>query len=195
MCFLVKCAGFRSFMLFFILKIWCLLKIICIFAKKIYTRKINKVMKGYSRNNFKLSFEKERMEFIVNEVTGRITCVIYAKLLQPKCENSPIKLDDVSFIISARTTCTPNDTFDVERGKRIAMTKAENRLNMRALRWVRTQLKHISFMTTQMTKFDENLRKQVEHNFGYIERISNPKDLNYMKEVTPVKSGTTRYVL
>ena len=150
-------------------------------------------MKGYNRNNFKLSFEKERMEFIVNEVTGRITCVIWAKLLQPKSEQSPIKLDDMRFIVSARTTCTPNDTFDIERGKRIAMTKAENRLNMRASRWVRKQLEHINFMATEMSKFDESLRKQVAHNLGYIERISNPKDPNYKKEVTPVKNGTTRY--
>ena len=150
-------------------------------------------MKGYNRNNFKLSFEKEHMEFIVNEVTGRITCVIWAKLLQPKSEQSPIKLDDMRFIISARTTCKPNDTFDVERGKRIAMTKAENRLNKRVVNYIRKKLNHIEFMAKAMTDFNNRLMKQCAHNVNYIESVSDVKHPNYKNDITPIKSGFTTF--
>ena len=151
-------------------------------------------MKGYNRNNFKLSFEKEHMEFIVNEVTGRITCVIWAKLLQPKSEQSPIKLDDMRFIISARTTCKPNDTFDVERGKRIAMTKAENRLNKRVVNYITNKLNHIEFMSKAMTDFNNRLMKQCAHNVNYIESVSDVKHPNYKNDITPIKSGLTTYI-
>jgi hypothetical protein len=156
--------------------------------------KIVMPLEGYDRNNFKLSFDKEFMKFHVNEVTGCIYCEIKAQLLQPMSDKSPINLNEVTFVEMAKTTCKPNDKFDVERGKRIAMTKAENRLNKRVVNYIRKKLNHIEFMAKAMTDFNNRLMKQCAHNVNYIESVSDVKHPNYKNDITPIKSGLTRYV-
>ena len=50
-------------------------------------------MKNYNRNNFKLSFKKNRTQFFVNEKKGTVSCIVTAHLVCPHSWYSPVVID------------------------------------------------------------------------------------------------------
>lgn len=150
-------------------------------------------MKNYNRDYFKLSFDKEDTQFYVNEKKKSVTCKVTCVLHVPYSWESPVHIPWKCFNITATTKCCDSDVFDVERGKRIAMAKAENKAYSQAASYLFEQLKHLMFFQTSIYKFLEKTDHQCAHNEEYIDSVSNPKSPNYKENLTGVKSGTTIY--
>jgi hypothetical protein len=148
-------------------------------------------MKDYNRDFFKLSFDKEDTLFYVNEKKKTVTCKLRCVLYPPFAWDSPVQIPTKCFSIVATTKCCDSDVFDAERGKRIAMAKAENKAYTQAASYLFDYLNHLLFFQTAMRKFFDKTDHQCEHNEGYIDMISNPKNPNYKEELKGVKNGVT----
>lgn len=155
-------------------------------------------MKNYDRNDFKLSFFKENTEFYVNEKKKTVACTIVGKLNTP-CEFSftnsyPFEIPYRMFTVTGVAKCLGNDVFDVERGKRIALAKAENKVYRKASRHLFELQKHLSFLSSGIDKFLSKSFNQCQHNDIFIESISEPTHPKYKENISPIKTGETRYV-
>lgn len=150
-------------------------------------------MKDYNRDFFKLSFDKGNTEFYVNEKKKTVTCKVECTLLVPYSWDSPVNIYPKSFYIVATARCCENDVFDVERGKRIAMAKAENKAYTQAQCYLAEQLEHLTFMSVRIRNFAEKTSHQCTHNVEYIDRMSNTSNPDYKEILTGVKSGKTFY--
>lgn len=148
-------------------------------------------MKNYNRDYCKLLFDKEDTQFYVNEKKKTVTCKVTCVLHVPYSWESPVDMLGRTFHIVATTKCCDSDVFDVERGKRIAMAKAENKAYTQAATYLFEHLKHFMFFQTSIYKFLDKTDHQCAHNEEYIDMISNPKNPNYKKELKGVKNGVT----
>jgi hypothetical protein len=107
-------------------------------------------MKDYNRDFFKLSFDKRNTKFYVNEKKKTVTCKVECDLIPPYLWDSPVNIYPKSFYIIATARCCEGDVFDVERGKRIAMAKAENKAYTRAQSYLAEQLEYLTFMSERI---------------------------------------------
>lgn len=142
-------------------------------------------------NSFKIRFVYEP-QFFVNEDNKTVTCKLDAVL-----DNSVMRtLFDDAFIgfndrLSATATakCSPNDAFDIDRGKRIAMARAENKIYRQALsrmvRWRKIFERAIAKSVQSGNKFME----YSYHNKEYIRAISYSSH-----PINPLKRGSTKIV-
>ena len=148
-------------------------------------------MMNYNRNNFKLRFEKERTQFFVNEKKGTVSCVVMAYLNTPYSWGSPVIIGGQTIKGTGVAKCHADDTFDIERGKRIAMAKAENKAYLKAVSYLEAQQEHLMFMNKAIVDFTEKAYHQCAHNVDYMDSVSNPEHPKYKKEITKVKRGIT----
>lgn len=148
-------------------------------------------MKHYNQNNFKLSFNKNRTQFFVNEKKGTVSCIISAYLVCPYSWNSPVVIGCLEINCTGIAKCHADDTFDVERGKRIAMAKAENKAYLKAVSYLEEKQKHLVFMNDAIEAFSSKAYHQCNHNVDYMDSISNTDHPRYKKNITKVKSGCT----
>ena len=146
---------------------------------------------NYSRDDFKLSFDKANTQFFVNEKKGIVTCVITADLDTPTRWESPVDISWRHFKGIGSAKCRPDDTFDVERGKRIALAKAENNIYNKAAQFLNEQLRHLFFFVEKITDFNAKRMQCCSHNNDYIKSIHDPAHPLYKKTVTKLKHGFT----
>jgi hypothetical protein len=151
-------------------------------------------MKDYNRDYFKLSFDKEDTCFYVNTKKRTVTCKVACRLEVPFSWESPVEIGGRYMNIVATAKCCKGDEFDVERGKRIALAKAENKAYRQAASYLFDQLKHLLFFQNGIRVFLEKADKQCEHNDNYIDMISNTQNPNYKESVSDVKNGDTIYM-
>lgn len=151
-------------------------------------------MKGYNRDNFKLSFEKSNTIFYVNEKKKTVVCVLKSFLNAPYNRDSPIDIYSKYIESVGIAKCCGNDVFDIERGKRIALTKAEDNAYANALKYLGEQRKYLVEMTSMIDSFKNKAKHQFVHNQDYIDSVSNVNHERYKSEVLPVKRGVTHIV-
>lgn len=152
-------------------------------------------MEGYTRKNFKLTFEKNETVFYVDENKKTVACAMKARIKHPHSHSHrPVALYYREISVVGIAKCRGNDKFDVERGKRVALAKAENIAYKRALKRLEIDFKHIVFIGDAMRNFRDKAVAQIEHNEEYIESVTNTQHPNYKSEILPVKSGITNYV-
>lgn len=142
-------------------------------------------------NTFKIRFIYEP-QFFVNEGNKTVTCKLDAVL-----DNSIMKiLSDDALIafddhLSAATTakCSPNDVFVIDRGKRIAMARAENKIYRQA----HSRMNHwMTIFAKLVTKLGHSSNKFMDYSYrndDYIQQIS---DSNH--PINPLKRGYTKIV-
>lgn len=148
-------------------------------------------MKTYKRNNFKLTFDKQHTHFFVNENKGTVSCVITAFLLTPYSWVSPVTIGSKDFKATGVAKCHTDDIFDIERGKRIALTKAENKIYKEAASYLKKEQEHLIFIDNAITEFTQKAEYHCSHNEDYMESVSNPEHPRYKKDFTKIKSGVT----
>lgn len=148
-------------------------------------------MRNFSRNDFKLTFEKLGTQFFVNEKKGIVTCAVNAYLRTPYAWNSCVNITNDSFKGIGKAQCHKDDVFDVERGKRIAMARAENEIYLAAVNYLSSHLEDIHFFESAIIGFINKAKHQCEHNKDYAQSISNPEHPNYKPIVSKVKIGFT----
>lgn len=151
-------------------------------------------MKNYSRNEFKLCFDKNATKFIVNEKKGVVVCIIYSRIKCPYSSVSPVYIYEKEFKCIGVAKCSKEDTFNVNRGKRVALTKAENQAYIEAKTYLIEQLEHLSFNSLAISNFIEKSNKHCKHNNCYIEMITNPQHSQYREKISDINSGETKII-
>lgn len=98
---------------------------------------------------------------------------------------------DEEKIVTATAKCSPEDTFDIDKGKRIALAKAENKITYYFSDNVvdRIYSTIVSELTTSCEDFRLRSYKFAEHNYAYIEDLSN----DVFKVKKPLNKGITKY--
>jgi hypothetical protein len=144
-------------------------------------------MRHYDRNEFKLSFLKYDTQFHVNEKERIITCIVKCILNTPYCYESPTYIKQTRLKGVGIAKCSNGDSFDKERGKRIALAKAENRCYKQAVSYLNENKKHIEFILNEINNFTKKSNKQCEHNLNYIDTISDIDNPEYRTDIKPLK--------
>ena len=153
-------------------------------------------MLNYSRNQFKLTFFKDETLFYVNHERKTVSCVITSILRVPQpCDiHCCVGLGDKVIKSVGVAKCHEDDVFDIERGKRIALTRAEDNAYLKALNYMTDVNKHLTAFRNMIDSFTKQTVEQIKHDECYIESIGNPEHPKYKKELTPVKKDTTYIV-
>ena len=150
--------------------------------------------KSIFRKDFKLSFDKTKIEFLVNEKKRTVTCTLKAELLSPVGYLYWIGVPNTDIKAVGIARCHEEDNFDIERGKRIAMAKAENKAYQKCVlyleRYAKEMLEEMSYIGDFCQKVDE----YCAHNEDYIESVSSPEHQFYKKELKEVSCGTTHTI-
>ena len=142
---------------------------------------------GYNRTDFKLSFDHDETKFFVNEEKGTVVCLVRGLLKVPVDWDKHFFVEPCVIVERGTAKCSGEDVFDVERGKRIALAKAENKAYITALRHLETYYNEMSFLMTAMEEFEDKTYRCCAHNEDFIESLSYEAHPNYKKELTPLK--------
>lgn len=143
-----------------------------------------------SGENFKVSYADNSARFFVNEEKRTVACELTGALLIPG--NVGIFFDwpfDRDVTVTAVARCSKNDTFDVNRGKRIALAKAENKIYLQSLRLINEASKGAEDLLSARDRFTEKAYACCAHNEEYIDSVSYPQHPNYKATVTEPKRG------
>jgi hypothetical protein len=146
---------------------------------------------NYSRDDFKISFRKNDVQFFVNEKKNIVMCVIEGELQSPYSWTSPVSIGYPNLKGKGVATCDSNDVFDVERGKRIALAVAENDVYSQAKTYLSNVLKELQFFTKKISDFKEKSDRCREHNKDYITSIHDKNHPMYKTNVDKFKHGYT----
>ena len=103
-----------------------------------------------------------------------------------------LKVTGISFYHFEK--CHPDDVFDVDRGKRIALAKAENKTYEMSLKYLKQYEEELLFFLKAIENFMEKSNRQCKHNLDFIETLTNENHPNYKKELPVLISGETTYV-
>jgi len=120
-------------------------------------------------DDLKISFFEER-EINVYEKKGTVVCRMKGFF------------DEQEIVGYGVARCKAGDTFDVEKGKRIATAIAENEVYKNAMhiarQWrmmYRDQKKHVEGILDAYSRFIEKGEKTFTHNWDYIKRVDEGK--------------------
>ena len=145
-------------------------------------------VKGYDRDNFKLRFVSEP-KFHVNEKKGVVVCRLQADLVSPRGNyDSPYVQHAFANCVGV-ARCNEHDKFDVNRGKRIALARAENQCYMEAASYLEENRQKLLFLAEAIGEFIDKGYECCAHNDDYIDSLSYQAHPYYKKEVTPFKKG------
>ena len=121
-----------------------------------------------------MSFNGIEPIFYVNKAKKTVACKIsgyaYETMLDSWLREG--ELTTPIYKVVGIAYCNDNDEFDEERGKRIALAKAENKL---------------------YAKCADYYNKEINKYTSYINEISEVDSPNYKKDIKPVKRGEVFY--
>ena len=144
---------------------------------------------GYNRTDIKIKFHSDRTKFFVNEEKRTVACVVEGALHTPYDWDRSVIIPNATITERAIAKCAPEDTFDVERGKRIALARAENKVYMSALKHLDKYMADVMFFLNAYEMFTDKAYHACAHNEDYIESLSFEAHPNYRKDLTPMKKG------
>lgn len=164
---------------------------------------------SYNRDNFKISFKSHRpvneekvdnakfnvtdqlndTQFYVNEKKGTVVCVLEGYLNTPTGVGDILYLPDRIFKGVGVAKCAKDDVFDVERGKRIALAKAENKVYESAMNYISKTTNRLADILSAYSKFCDKGCYTCSHNEDYIDSLSYEAHPNYIKNLKPLKRG------
>lgn len=161
---------------------------------------------SYNRENFKISFKGQRplnvdnetfgvtgrlnnTQFYVNEEKGTVVCVLEGYLSTPTGVSDILYLPDRIFRGVGVAKCSKDDVFDAERGKRIALAKAENRIYVSAMRHIGETVERLDNVLSAYSDFCDKGYHTCAHNEDYIDSLSYEAHPKYIKNLNPLKRG------
>ena len=125
-------------------------------------------------------------EYFVNEKKGVVVCKDYATIIT----SLPFANYDFGMItVQASAKCRPGEKFDVNRGMRIAKTRAENMIYAEAQKKLKKQIEECDKIKEEMSGFLEKSVEIVAHNDDYIDRLSFESRTDYIKNPEPLKKA------
>ena len=140
---------------------------------------------------FKVRFEGEPM-FHINEKKGVVTCRLKCFLETPSTQafwlDYPhICNTNISGIGIAK--CNKEDVFDENRGKRIALARAENDCYLKAARYLNEQGAMLNSLLCGIEEFTDKAYGCCAHNDDYVDSLVFASHPFYKKDVTAPKRG------
>ena len=135
--------------------------------------------------------EDLEMEFFVNEKKRIVVCKVSAEINVPWDYESVVSIPWKKFEGEGIAKCSPEDVFDVERGKRIALAKAESNAYSKARNYTNKYVVELIQNLDILSDFDEKCLSCIEHNEDYIESVSNTEHPLYKKDLKIVTCGVT----
>lgn len=141
------------------------------------------------RKHFKLSFSSKDIKFTINEKKKVVTCLVAGTVLTAFNFNSLLSIPYKQVRGFGKATCHADDEFDVERGKRIAMAKAENNAYRLANNYLKNYAKELKFYLNGIEEFEDKAMRTCHHNTLYMEGVSNPDNPKYKKKLAPINFG------
>lgn len=142
----------------------------------------------YNRNSIKISFYREP-EFYVNEKKRTVTCKLVGLLNGPYENSGSVIFPSELIRVSSTARCHKDDTFDVEKGKRIALSKAENEMYCQASLLVSQFVEKLDFLRNACNDFAVKSIRCQAHNIDYIDSLTMPAHPMYNKNPLPRKRG------
>lgn len=145
--------------------------------------------------NVKISFAAEPL-FFVNKKKGSVTCRLKGELSVP-CIDFPVIEGDKPYryyhtiLAIGVATCSPDDEFDANRGKRIALAKAENEAYNLAKKYLVGYQRFFEEANEAVIDFYEKAARATKHNKEYIIGLSDKNNPNYKEEILPPQRGRT----
>ena len=143
----------------------------------------------FNRSDIKVSFNNEKTKFYVNKEKGTVVCSVEGSLLVPTNWDSCVLVPGATLVEKGVAKCAPEDTFDVERGKRIALARAENKVYLSALKYLDKFMEQIAVIVNAYEDFNDKAYHACAHNEDYIESLSYEAHPKYKKNLTPMKKG------
>lgn len=146
-------------------------------------------MKGYDRNNIKVTYIGIP-KFYINERKRSIACTLFARVNVPQIRNffnDGVSLINFHVTETAVAKCHENDTFDLERGKKIALAKAKAAIYLSAVRGVQNQVEQLDFLAHAAEEFIDKGYRCIAENEEYIDTLSIVAHPNYIKDINPLK--------
>ena len=144
----------------------------------------------YNRNNIKITFVDEPV-FVIDEKDGTIYCTLKANLVTPTPvgdelpSNFAASVYGKQFMVKSKAKCSANDKYDVDRGKRIAMAKAENKIYAAASKYLANAEQAFDQMLNALKTFRTDSIKFRAHNIDYIDALTMKSHPNYFEDVRP----------
>ena len=138
------------------------------------------------RTNFKISFDSSETRFFVNEKKRTVVCMLNGHLNTPSWTMGAY-VNEAWIKSYGVAKCSPEDTFDVERGKRIAMAKAENRAYLDALKLIEPYIENMEAYIAAYANFNGKVYRTCAHNSEYIDRLSCPGHPDYVEDLADLK--------
>ena len=143
----------------------------------------------FNRSDIKVSFNNEKTKFYVNEKKGTVVCSVEGSLMVPTNWDSCVLVPGATLVEKGIAKCAPEDTFDVERGKRIALARAENKAYLSALKHLDKFMEQIAVIVNAYEDFNDKAYHACAHNEDYIDSLSYEAHPKYKKNLTSMKKG------
>lgn len=141
----------------------------------------------------KMSFEGIEPIFYVNKAKKTVACKIKGYAYETMVDSWFGELSTPTYEVVGIAYCNDNDEFDEERGKRIALAKAENKLYAKCVAYYNKEINTYTSYMEKMILFNKRAEKFCSHNEKYINEISEVDSPNYKKDIKPVKRGQVFY--
>lgn len=146
---------------------------------------------NYSRDDFKLSFDKDQARFFVNKEKGVVACTVNAHLKSPFDFDSCVDIPWKNITGVGVAKCHGDDKFDPERGKRIALAKAENKAYLNAIKFLEKYNEQLLFFMKRINAFCDKAYDHCLHNEDYIVSVSDKNHPRFKKRISKIKHGYT----
>ena len=136
--------------------------------------------------NERIKIKFDEPEFFVNEEKKTVACKLRGAINMPE---GTYRVWEDFFNILATAECSPEDEFDIEKGKRIALAKAENKIFKRARRSLQYLKNDLEYTVNLIAGYEINSQSYIDHNEEYIKTIGNGT-----MDVNPLKRGIVKFV-
>ena len=142
--------------------------------------------------NIKLSFGYFKPQFFTNKENGTVVCKLKGELRIPMLQLAFDEADtpyryrfNKSITAIGKTTCSKDDVFDENRGKRIALARAENEVYNIAKNYLMDFQRYLEETNEAVIDFYEKAARATKHNKEYILGLSDKNNPNYKEEILP----------
>ena len=118
----------------------------------------------------------------MNEENKTVACKLNGRIAVPEFVRFYFleELSDIQTVGVAK--CSDEDTFDINKGKKIALSKAENKAFIKANRLLKPLLKEYGKILKLITEYEDNSDRYIRCNKEYISKLGNRLKIGYKKD-------------
>ena len=142
--------------------------------------------------NVKLSFGDFEPRFFINKENGTVVCKLDCELRLPMLQlpyiedDAPYRYNFTKYIkATGIATCSKDDVFDENRGKRIALARAENDAYNFSKKYLKDYQRFVVNLNDSINYFYDKATRANAHNREYVKGLSDKNNPNYKEVILP----------